>query len=141
MIDRERALGQPRRMFGVNHRSGAAPSRAIDHGDEAVVRVIVGQAEAAGLELVDVDIEAGPVRIAVENGLVGRGLVGRIAPGKLIGRLVDHGRRVDLGGVARGRKASGRRDDGRELETQQGDTVRHLGSHSGMSPIAFNRFS
>ncbi len=62
-------------------------------------------AEAAGLERVDIDIKFGLVRVAVKDGLIGRGLAGRIAPFELVGRHVGDGRRIEFGGAAGDDKA------------------------------------
>src|SRR5438067_1829448 len=64
-------------------------------------------AEAAGLELVDVDVKPRLVRIAVKNGLIRRRLVGRVSPLELVGRHIGDGRRIKLDGAARTDKAQG----------------------------------
>src|SRR5438270_8655609 len=63
--------------------------------------MIVRIAEAAGLELVDVDVElAGLARIAMEINLIGGDPVGRVAPLELLGRHNSHSRRIELDRVA-----------------------------------------
>jgi len=59
-------------MRRVDHRSGALPPGSVDHGDEAVERMIMRVAEAVGLELVDIDIQAARLLgVAVKDGAVG----------------------------------------------------------------------
>src|SRR5437588_2309754 len=79
-------------------------------------------AEAAGLELVDVDVKPCLVRIAVKNGLIRRGLVGRVSPLELIGRHIGDGRRIKLDRAARTDKAQTCRRN-REREVNQSATI------------------
>src|SRR5882672_318375 len=73
--------------------------------------MIVRIAEAAGLELVDVDVEpAGLARIAKEIDLIGGDPVGRVSPFELLRRHKRHSRRIELDSVAGGGEA---RDGGR----------------------------
>src|SRR5262245_34585100 len=63
--------------------------------------MIVRIAEAAGLELVDVNVElTGLARVAEEIGLIGGDPIGRISPLELLGRHIRHGCRIELDGVA-----------------------------------------
>ena len=92
VVDAERALGDPRRVRRIDHRTGPRPGGALDHGDIAVVRMVMRVAEAAGFEAVDVDVDAASlVRIADQDGLVGGGLHGRVAPLELVGRHIGDG--------------------------------------------------
>src|SRR5215510_14880275 len=62
--------------------------------------MIVRIAEAAGLELVDVNVElTGLARVAEEIGLIGGDPIGRISPLELLGRHRRHGCRIELDGV------------------------------------------
>ncbi len=135
VIDHERSLRDPRGVGGVQHGSGAPPCGAVDHGDEPVVRVIVRIAEAAGLELVDIDVKFGLVRVAVKDGLIGRDLVGRIAPLELVGRHIGDGRRIEFDGAACRDKAQscGRdRKCDRKRKMRQSATIGHFSSYMPM---------
>src|SRR5262245_53010684 len=62
--------------------------------------MMVRIAEAAGLELVDVDVElASLARIAQEIDLVGGDPVGRVSPLELLRRHNRHNRRIELDGA------------------------------------------
>src|SRR5262249_12485790 len=68
--------------------------------------MIVRIAEAAGLELVDVDVElTGLARIAEEISLIGSNPIGRISPLELLKRHNGHNRRIELDGMAAGCEA------------------------------------
>jgi hypothetical protein len=126
VIDHEGALGQLDRAGRIDHRAGAFPPGAVDHGDDAIVGMEVRTAEAIRLELVDVDVQrAGLLGVAIEHRPVGRDLVGRIGPHELIGRLEDDGLGIELGRLGRGREAQGRGTDG-ECKTQAGEAVGHF---------------
>src|SRR5712671_853089 len=80
--------------------------------------MMVRIAEAAGLELVDVDVElAGLARIAMEIDLVGGDPVGRVSPFELLRRHKRHSRRIKLDSVGgRGGEAhDGSRNGKREV--------------------------
>src|SRR5689334_2399620 len=73
-------------------------------------------AEAAGIELVDVDVElAGLARIANEIDLIGGDPVGWISPFELLGRQNRHGRRIELDGVSGRRETHGERNGKRKV--------------------------
>src|SRR2546423_10644933 len=101
------------------------PGGAVDHGDEAVVWMIVRVAEAVGFELVDDDIKPGLAQIAVENGLIGRDLVGRVSPLELVGRDGGDRRRIEFDGGRRSDKAQSRSRD-RKREVRQNVAMGHF---------------
>src|SRR5215470_18909941 len=71
--------------------------------------MIVRIGEAAGLELVDVDVElASLARIAEQIDLVGGDPVSRVPPLELLGRHNRHDHRIELDGVG----GAGETDDG-----------------------------
>src|SRR5262245_40899330 len=78
--------------------------------------MIMRIAKAAGLELVDVDVQlAGLARSAMEIDLVGGNTISRISPLELLRRQNGHSRWIELYGVASRGEAPGECDGKRKV--------------------------
>src|SRR5216684_4659176 len=80
----ERAGGHRYREIRIELVARGDPPGALDHGDEAIVRMKVRAAEVARPEPVHDHVQAGFFRIADEHRLVDAGGSGRVAPLELI---------------------------------------------------------
>ena len=88
-------------VVGIEIRAAAHPPSAVEHRDEAVVRVEVRTAEMVSFQPFGaLEVEPGFRRVAHEHRVL-HALGARRVPLDLVGQLIDERRRIELGRMAR----------------------------------------
>src|SRR5262249_5824760 len=131
----ERAGRHRHRRVRIVGAARADPPRALDHGDEAVVRMPVRPAHIAGQPFGQHHVEAAfLVRIALQHRLLDARIVRVVLPRDLIWQLERHGAGIELDGAAR-RDRRGERHRNSGTDGKPGDAVHE----ASLWPIGHDR--